>query len=516
MGKKYITILLLALSTLVYTQQRWETIISKVNTDLQPFYTAKTYDDGQNIYAFIHSHKGNFFKLDKNGDILWEKVILSETNNLIVYGIKQSSNGESLLFGISSGNGSINLLNECGDLMWCIEFDSEHYSTIRITDAVFLENGNIVALAWLIDNDYASDVGLISFDSNGSLLWFNNFKLQDKYPLLSKNLVPYKMKKHGDHILISGDCYYANPDNPNGFWLRPMFIKTTNNFEEDWFLPYGVNDTIVGTAMGSISLNGDIYKAYGYTDNSLLMSFDTNGNIIESIEITNSDIGPEINDNFFNIVLQRDDTSYFAVARFGELNNYNPCGEWIMDTIGNVFQYQNHENTAFGTANLTTTSDGKFCPSYNYYDEKYNIVAYKFNHDLSQSPIDTNAYEYDYLCDDLPIASDTIYIENCSIITNIGEVPTPKEYYSSLKTIPIHIFPNPASSGITFEFGNLEQHKDILLRVIDINGQVVFEKELPNGETQIHTSVSSWQSGMYIATASSRRGGSGSGKFVVK
>ena len=506
-----------------FSQVRWEEIISDENNDLAPFHTVRTYDNGQIFHAKLNWLENIIIKTDVNGQELWRKHEIFN-NAQSTYGIKQNSNGEIIVYGTMNNHAFINYFDACYNLLWCSEFlDDENFSKIEFNDAIFLSNGNIIALTWLRGFDNGYDVGLTSFDNNGNLMWFNNFLLREKYPLLSKNILPVALSLFNDFLIISGDCYYANPENPTFFILRPMFIKTTDNFEVDWFLPYGLNDTIVGSAVGTVTFNGNEFGGYGSyfkpnTNilNSILMNFDIDGNETDYFVVENSNIGSNINDNFLNMMIQRDDTSFMASATFGEYPIENPKGEWIMDSVGKIYNPQNHPNTYYGYNTLSKTSNDKFYVSYNYYSGNFSIILFKFNNDLSSALIDNEIIEYDSLCNNLPIVSDTIHINNCKIVTDISEMPSPQEYYSFIRTIPLHISPNPATGILRFEMENTVYHKNIVLQVFDINGNRVFEQSLASGQSAISTSVAAWPDGLYIAVVSSSTGGSGSAKFVVK
>jgi len=54
---------------------------------------------------------------------------------------------------------------------------------------------------------------------------------------------------------------------------------------------------------------------------------------------------------------------------------------------------------------------------------------------------------------DKNMANINIDLSDCLVWTNIGNAPSPQEYYESIKQIPIKAYPNPVSEGnITFGF----------------------------------------------------------------
>lgn len=519
-----ILLFLINLPILTFAQQRWEIYVGNPNLNYTPFNAIETYDNGFLVNTMINNNATSLIKTDCNGLQLWEKTILSENAWININQITQNNEGEIVLFGVHDYHAFVMMLDACGNAIWCNSLVNEvKYQETSYLDAIFLENGNILALVSLLDNNYKYDIGLISFDRYGNLLWFIPYHLREKYPLLE---LPYPISFDTiqNFIMISGYCYYAYPENPIGYYLKPMFIKIDSLFNEEWFLPYGMNDSIYGDNWGALELNGNSLRGYGYeyfvnsdTISSLLMDLDIYGNEEGVIKINNKDLGTAISSNLLRKVIQRDDTSYIAGANFGKLlNNWQPSGEWIMDTSGKIYQHQNHPNTLPALSDpMIKTSTGKYLFLAAYEGETYKNYLYKLNPDLSQAEYDTTTYLYDSLCDH-QIVSDTIYLDACGIITDLRDIPSPTEYFSKISTIPVHIFPNPATSGITFEFENTEYHNDIVLRCYDINGRIVYEQALPPGQTQIKTSVSNWQSGIYVATASSREGGTGKEKFVVR
>ena len=515
-----IIVLYAFLPLLLLGQQRWEVIIEKQNMDYNVTSTTYPYDAGIILNAKTDWFNNWIIKTNTNGEKLWEKLVFSDNKPMIIYKVMQNQNGEILICGAVDSHAFVLLLDGCGNLLWCNEYiNYEHYSESVHLDALFLNNGNIILLTSLYgDINYGYDVGLISFDSDGNLLWFKPYNLLVKYELLDM-AVPLFIDSFDEFLIISGWCYYAYPDNPSVVWLRPLFIKTKSDYSEDWFLPYGMEDSIIGDARGAISFNGEIIQGYGMyhksgTINSILMNFDTVGNETEYIGIDNTEIGVDIDENFFLRLEIRDDTSYIASAKFGNNGMSNPMGEWVMDSSGNVYQDQSHPNTTFSPLDpLFKTSNDKFVFAYQY--NSSDILLYKLNADLSQAEIDTTTYTYDSLCNNLPIISDTIYLDNCSIVTGIDEAPTPEEYYASLKTINIVVMPNPATDVVVFEIGVRGYNGSTTISCYDVNGRKVFNKILPQNQTKIATDVTNWQSSIYIVVASGGNGSKGESKFVV-
>ena len=509
------------LPLLIYSQQRWEVTINDNVYDYYGINSCIAYDNGLLVVSKTQSNNTHVIKVDVNGIVLWHKTYISQNSSLSIARIKQNESGDIFLIGNINGNAILIMTDPCGNPVWCNEFqNSEHYLDTDHHDVVFLENGDIITLTWVQNLDHKYDIALMSFDLEGISLWYNPLNLISKYELLD-NTLPFVMQKIDEFIIISGDCYYAYPDNPTLVFLRPMLLKIDNSFNEEWFLPYGMNDTILGDARGVVSFDGNVLRGFGsYTKlglgyyNSILMDFDINGNEMGYIGIDNDEINTSVSENFFMGLKQRDDTSYFASSKFGDSGWENPLGEWIMDTLGTIYQYQSHENTTAGFMPLQRSMDNKYQVSYQY--NYSDIYLSKLNADLTPVQIDTNPHNYDSLCNNLPIVSDTIYLDDCNIVTEIAEIPMLDEYYSSIDAISLHIFPNPTSGSISFEFENIEYHNDIIISCYDIVGQKVFEQQLIPEQSIINSNVVSWNSGIYIAIVRSSKGGNSIEKFIVK
>ena len=139
---------------------------------------------------------------------------------------------------------------------------------------------------------------------------------------------------------------------------------------------------------------------------------------------------------------------------------------------------------------------------------------YKINENLESVPFDTNQYTYDSLCPH-QIQSGNIDLSDCLIVTDIGETPTPEEYYAKIKTIPIMAFPNPADDNITFGFENTNLHKNMQLECFDVFGRKVHKEKIYTGQLESEINISQWNEGLYVSVVMSEGKVLGKVKFVV-
>lgn len=88
------------------------------------------------------------------------------------------------------------------------------------------------------------------------------------------------------------------------------------------------------------------------------------------------------------------------------------------------------------------------------------------------------------------------------------DVPDP-----DLPTIDVTIYPNPAIASIWFRFNHAKPNGEVIVRVYDISGRVVMEKNMGilTGDDPLPLNISSLKSGLYLVNL--RSGASTSGKI---
>jgi hypothetical protein len=104
---------------------------------------------------------------------------------------------------------------------------------------------------------------------------------------------------------------------------------------------------------------------------------------------------------------------------------------------------------------------------------------------------------------------------DCDIITGT-EIPSPEEYYSSIATIPIAAYPNPAETEITLAFQNTEHHNNMLLECYNIYGQKVHSEKIYKGQQKTKLDVSGWAKGLYVAVVKSNEKVAGTVRWVKR
>ena len=531
MKSKFIMLVIVILPMLMLAQHRWETIIGNSDIDYYLYNKKIAYDDGYLVnLAETNIDIQMMLKTDNNGVELWQKVINNSGSSVQLNALAQN-NQQIVVAGSTQGFPCLVSLNQCGEKNWCSKFINSEYRSGFICDVIILNNNNIIALTYLEHTDPSNKterIFLLCYNPNGNLIWKKSFATFENNPLMEFPL-PYYLTKFKNYYIISGYCYYPFPSNPSLMGMRPLFIRIDSFFNEQWVLPYGVNDSFIGFGLGVIEDKnkleniavGGYHIPFSNTYNTAIMHFDSLGDETGFNLISNVSIDSTIVTNSSIDIVETSNNNYILNSEFGPESYGNPFGEILIDSTYSVIDYLSHENTTSNIARITPLPDSSYLFATNFYvnppsNYNRNILLYNLNADLSPAQIDTNPHNYDSLCDNLPIVSDTIYLDDCDIVTEVAEIPMPDEYYSSINAIPLHIFPNPTTGSITFEFENIEHHDDIIISCYDIVGQKVFEQQLIPEQSIINSNVVSWNSGIYIAIVRSSKGGNSIEKFIVK
>jgi len=526
-----ITILLIAFN-IVAQNQKWEVYIGQANKNNEPNDIIESYDKGLKIgtTTWVIPTQSNvcLSKTNVNGNLLYDINFIHTGNALGLQKFCVDSSGN--LYG---GGGiwfnntppslaAVVKFNACGEPVWCKYLPVTPQSIGgNVQDIIINSNNELIALIFQSTGGQADQIFLEAFDLNGNELWNRPYAKKSDYPLMV-NQIGWKLIEHKNEYYIAGYCYYPYPNNPNHVFLRPLFIGIDSSFKEKWVKPFYALDTILGWANSIIPVNDSVLmgvgirKLEGNKDNSLLAFINVDGEELGYAQITNEQIGPEIKDNVIINIERINDTLFIAAANFGEETSVNPAGELVIDTDGNLYNFQSRPYT-HKKPSMVKTYDNNFVIATNKKIGNYfELYLYKINAKLESVPFDTTQYVYDSLCPH-PISSGTIDLTNCPPFVSIGELPTPDEYYESIRWIPLKAYPNPVSGQeLTIEFENTQHHSNIELCLYDAFGKEVHRRRIYTGQQDVHLDVGHWPQGLYLAVVYSNGGAVGRCKVVVE
>lgn len=521
---KFVLILVLILPLITCAQQRWQSDIGRPGETESCDYLSESYDNGYMVSGSYWNEHGMYYKTSINGEYLWDKVFISGVFFDKMYAHFEFPAGQKILAGHAGPDPVMISLNACGELEWCYTYrNNEHFIGGYFVDVVSIDEEKILGLAVMGISNTELQVYLFCFDISGQLLWMKEVVSVEDYPDI-KNPICRRIDKISGEYFISGTCYYRLPNNPDAFVERAMFIKVDTTFNEAWLLPYGQNlgsSTYFGRSSGVIKDNDSIMKGFGLIDGprgyeGAVMSFSNDGLETDYFVIRNQKLGDSLKYNSLRGLLKLNDTMYVASGHYAHISGYG-MNEYLVSKSGNVYNPQFYLDSRPFFQNVIRASDSNFVfAGTRKLEDEWDIFMYKLDDSLNSVvlvPDDTIIY--DYLCDNLPILSDTIDLSTCGILTGTEEIPTPDEYFAKLKKLSLNVSPNPVNTLLHLKVGDNNHQAAIQLRFYHSSGQLVHEQQLPSGQKNMVIDVSSWQKGMYIAVAINNDGNKGSVKFLV-
>jgi hypothetical protein len=500
-------IILFYLSPFYIAAQQW---IKTYGPGYEAKWVIEYYDKGYVILGTKSSNAGYCWviKTDINGNILWNRKIGNGYNVMFANDVELTNDNGLIIAGTTSKYGDqqdayILKLNPCGELEWC----SDVYTPTIPYDLGWRvkptsDNGYLL-LGLYNDPNPNFRTNLFKFDSNGYLLWHQKY-LPDSAAFEDDGrdlIVDYSGS------LITLNCYYPNPGQSGGY-ERFYLIKTDTAGYKLWSTIYGKTSYYYGSPLASIESSMGNYYSFGWHD-----VLNSTNSVPAMIKVLNNGT-PSYNKDIISNV----GTGGISTAAW--LNNATLilAGGWAVndnggtnvlfktDTLGNVLQTAFLDTISNGISSMAKTFDNKFigvgtnCPTSCY------INAYKVNSYLQYDSIYNHPFTYDSLCDH-PIQYEVID-PNCQLVTNVEEPLTNPE------TCRLKVFPNPATISLTIEFPKYllvddnsppiksmtiyHQWKSTILESYDLNGKLVFQREIPKDQTRLELDVSSWGKGMYF------------------
>ncbi|MCD4737234.1 MAG: T9SS type A sorting domain-containing protein [Bacteroidales bacterium] len=485
------------------------------------------YDKGYYISGGFEGYgeynNGWNIKTDINLELIYDKTLEHDLSTVAQRASVSDENENIYITGFTTYPEKwpfVTKIDSCGNKVWCkiLQYDDE-FEDGSGRDILISDNNEIILLADFDSEEEIDKVHLVGLNENGDVLWIT--------PDASKNDYPWIREQNGgslteinNNFYISGYCYWPYPDDTTHFFLRPLFIGIDSLFEEQWIIPFAPLDSVFGFAFNTTSINDSVlmgvgYRMGDYNKNSILMFYNTEGEELGYNQISNEAIGPNVDFNAIREIVRVNDSLYLSPFYIG-IGGETYFGEFVIDTSAAIHK-QEIRDTYAGSSSIIKTSDDNYVIEIEVEEPSTNtdIYVYKIDENLEDVPFDPTPHNYDTLCPG-GIQSGTIDLSDCFVWTDIGEAPSPKEYYESIRKIPVKAYPNPATQGtITFEYQNSEHHNNMELKCFGIYGKEIHSEKVYRYQGKSIMDISQWQNGMYVAVVYSEGLPVGSCKFVV-
>ena len=344
------------------------------------------YDNGYLITGGYNDFNGWLVKTDINGNVLWDIILVIDPDLVLIAKTIFDDQGNMYVFGTMKKENLdhewplVVKLNACGEKQWCRLLNFTGYEYGFFTDAILLDNGDLLGLASLPNEDQHDMIYLICLSPDGEYKWKQSYASCDNYPDFEAKLGS-RIQKFGDKFFIRGYVYSPHPDYPGIVSIRPMFIGIDTLFNEQWVLEFGLVDNMKGKAQSSIQINDSLFMGVGRyrhwnVHDAWAMLYNKEGEQVGYKVFTPDLFGSEVNQASFYNVERINDSLFLATSGFFHGEDSANWGEIIFDTLGNVYSYQIRENVAGGSTNLIKTFDNKYtiATSYLYSNLTWDVL----------------------------------------------------------------------------------------------------------------------------------------------
>lgn len=393
-------------------------------------------------------------KLDKYGNILWQKTLGDSINGNNCYSVTEDVLG-NIYLPYNSGGGHLIKMNSDGDILWDVNFSGlniAYFTGISHTE----NSNNLVILGQNQINSISTTASLTKVDSNGNVIL--NKLYYDSIPSFN-----YYLTQRNSYFVSENYFFICGSRGANAF-----IIKADTLGNRIWTKIFTQVKGIYSIARNSENTFISTGEARNFA--TYCLKFNNNGDTIWTKNYRISDdiyLGTSGIVNTFN--------GKFAL---GTICGENQTRMAIIDSLGNIekiFQNIYPSNIATCQNTINSTSDSGFVFTGYYTDFSQNS--------LLSSSLDALIYKVDK-------NGNTVFIKN-NIIN-----------FSDRFNFVLH--PNPFNLSFKINF-NLQNNSKVRLTLFDVSGRKVREIEnnnLNSGEHQYLVNTPELSSGVYFINVS--------------
>ncbi len=511
----------------------------------------ETYDNGYILCCVVRPDNLGIkeiwtwiIKTDINGEVLWEKKIGNGVDLTGLHYIAQTPDGGYILSGATTyldnahGDTFFVKLNACGEKEWCRIFHLAGPTTsfdFGQTIYPLPNEEGYIALVTQWGDDYGPGVfkgiWLFKLDMEGKNIWMKN--VFDQVDPNAWNEFTYFMNIAEDGTLIlTNETIYNDYGGEVGH-DKPFISAAYPDGTEKWWTIFGANSEYIGIVTRSVLDKNSNTLSVGWSDYiglgegyyPSLLKTSKNGEQIFAKDIFNNTIQAKA--GCLNIM---NDTLYDIGGSWSYQNQPDYASIARTDTNGNLILDKPIWETNYLLLRCVKTFDNKELFAGAFFDDDgyRKIYLHKFNENLEYDTIYTQTFDYDYKCDNLPIVSDTIGIEDCGVWTGL---PGTEEFRQAKH---LETYPNPTSSTLNITLPeytaeerpwgpltsrqyNFRYFKYSVIKIYDVYGREMQAIDLENQQgNKLKVDVSSYAEGIYLINLYENNKQMASGKFMKK
>lgn len=495
-------------------------------------YICDSYDNGFLFNRKDDSHRFIISKTNRNGEIIWTKVINNSiTDAFYTGGITSDSLGNTYisgagLFDTEHRKTAIIKLDPCGNVLWCNYLEIPH-SEFNYGMHIFTQNdGSIILharLAGFWDWIPFEREQLIKFNSDGCLLWINHiipeYEHEDKIEFMIDSCIP----DSDGGMYLSGSVYMQDSLAGDTLWHPKAVVVKTDEFgDEEYISIFDTPEDNISMVFTSLNeIDSQIY-ATGYYYNLDISKIEP---VICTVNKENGELG------FMNIqsltdqhptgqcIMLREINTGFISAQVKQASpeaHHNilhlETFDHSLNSIDSVVF--NDRCLASDRSTLVYDSSSILYTGLVWEDpinsDRMKGMAMKVNHNLTIDSIQELNLNYDTLCP-YTIQSGT---EDCTCYP-IHYVGIEDLHHITLDDLEgLKAYPNPASDNITFETKTISKNR--IVQIYNITGELISEVRFPLKSTTLSYNTSALNHGTYIAQLFIEGRKTGTTKFIIQ
>lgn len=432
-NKIYFTVFIWLFCFFSVNAQVWPKYYGLPNSKERAKDIIEAYDKG---YLILGSYPqfSWLIKTDINGNVLWEKIIDNYPREAATaQAIEVTADGGILLCGMAlSGFSNKNCpfvmkLNACGEKEWCKIFEGSPNAFPVANDIKETESGDIVLLVNQFGSIPQETIHLFKLNAEGEVIWKKAYATMYNYPNTNTKLGESLLITKNGKYLISGRGYWEQPWNPGGpMPLTPLFIMSDSDGNEEWVLPFGLKDTIIGIAFfipkeSHNTFLGLAYSNRGEKNTPLFAEFNHTGQQTNSCLLLSEKVNANLTSGTLRSMYSINSMNYAqGTYRYGPDQSIPMTVVELEDEIfgldtivANHVIYHEH----FSPISFNKTDDNKLLSNSTITPSSvnYDIALAKLNLNLEYDTAYTIPITYDSLCTSGAPQSGFIYLNDCAI-----------------------------------------------------------------------------------------------------
>lgn len=442
------------------------------------------------------------YKLDADGNIIWQKTVGLINDNVRIYSVCPSFNGGYLMCGISykydpSGAAFVMKLNECAERVWAHEFgisgQYDFFRSIRQT-----ADSNYILGGFGLGNNATERVSLVKINDTGDSLWYGDYSHYST-PVLTNIL-----SAPDSFTYITGYTWAPDSGTTTPYYYRTFLTKVDNSGNEIWNRIYGLNnylslgvDVIQTPDSGFLILSNyvPLTSTWPYAWWNYLIKTDSYGNEQWRKFVSDTNALAESSARLIKL----SDSTVLILCEVSYAYNINTIDDYHLKAIKIDFQGNVLDSVQFGNgvnivvdAILNNEGNIVICG----FHEAFPLTsafAIKITQNLLIDTLLNIILNYDSLCPFTII--DGVIPYDTGVFVGISPLLV---FYEQEN---VNVFPNPFSNHITIKSNYPEKNgagKTGEIEIRNVLGEIVFQSKVNSPENIFN--LNKLKAGMYFLT----------------